>query len=66
MAFASRRKMISNTLHVGLDSAQIAGALSAAGLGPNMRAQDLTLEQFVALARCVVQAKSIQERVQTD
>jgi 16S rRNA A1518/A1519 N6-dimethyltransferase RsmA/KsgA/DIM1 with predicted DNA glycosylase/AP lyase activity len=64
MAFASRRKMISNTLRVGLDSAQISAAMSAAGLCANARAQDLTLEEFVALARCIAEAKPTQQHVQ--
>ena len=53
MAFASRRKMVSNTLRFGLESADIGAALSAAGLSPYARAQDLTLADFVALARCI-------------
>ena len=57
-AFASRRKMIRNTLRVGLDAAQIGAALVEAGLSPDARAQDLSLEQFVALARCVATAES--------
>ena len=66
MAFASRRKMISNTLSIGLESAQIGAALSAAGLSPNARAQDLTLEQFVALARCIAEARLVQGDVQNN
>ena len=57
-AFASRRKMIRNTLRVNLDAAQIGAALVVAGLNPDARAQDLSLEHFVALARCVAAAES--------
>lgn len=46
-AFLHRRKMMKNSM--ALPSADVADALSAAGLNPESRAQDLSLDDFVAV-----------------
>lgn len=49
-AFSERRKMLRNTLAPLYSREQAEAALGALGLRPDARAQDLSLEQFVALA----------------
>ncbi len=45
-SFAHRRKTLKNTLHNQLDETQI----KSAGVNPGARAEELTLDQFAALA----------------
>jgi 16S rRNA (adenine1518-N6/adenine1519-N6)-dimethyltransferase len=47
--FASRRKMLRNTLQALYSSEAVAGALDASGLNRDSRAQDLLVEDFVRL-----------------
>lgn len=49
-AFSQRRKVMRNSLQPLYDPVQVSAALSALGLNPDARAQDLTLEDFVHLA----------------
>lgn len=51
-AFAQRRKTAANAISagLGLDKKQVEQALSSEGLSPTVRAEQLTLEQFAALA----------------
>lgn len=49
-AFSQRRKVLRNSLQPMYGTAEVAVALEAAGLGQEARAQDLSLEQFAALA----------------
>ena len=49
-AFGQRRKTLLNSLcSAGYQKPQIAAALTAAGLSPTARAEELTMEQFAAL-----------------
>ncbi|MBR2175916.1 MAG: 16S rRNA (adenine(1518)-N(6)/adenine(1519)-N(6))-dimethyltransferase RsmA [Clostridia bacterium] len=50
-SFLQRRKTLSNSLSSGLSmpKAAIAGILSAAGIKPNARAEEMTMEQFAAI-----------------
>ncbi len=56
--FGQKRKTLRNSLAAGLgvSKAQAEAWLRAAGLAPNRRAQTLSLEEWVALARAVHQA----------
>ncbi len=50
-AFGQRRKTLPNSLSsAGFDKATLNAALAAVGLSPTARAEELTLEQFAALA----------------
>ena len=51
-AFSQRRKTLLNTLSssLGLDKARTAELLTAAGVAPGLRAEQLALEQFASLA----------------
>ncbi|KAG2426295.1 hypothetical protein HXX76_013052 [Chlamydomonas incerta] len=49
-AFSERRKKMRNSLTPLYSSPEVESALAACGLNVDARAQDLTLEQFVALA----------------
>ncbi|KAL4434460.1 hypothetical protein ABPG75_000901 [Micractinium tetrahymenae] len=49
-AFSQRRKVVRNSLRPLYEPAQVAAALQAAGLSEDARAQDLTLQEFGALA----------------
>lgn len=51
-AFAQRRKTVANALSAGLalEKGQVEEALTQAGVQPTARAEQLTLEQFAALA----------------
>ncbi len=50
-AFGQRRKTLLNSLTTaGYEKAQLAQALQAVGLSPTARAEELTIEQFAALA----------------
>ena len=56
-AFEQRRKTLSNSLKTGgFGKEQIAAALEAAGLSPTARAEQLTMEQFIALSKALVEA----------
>ena len=50
-AFLSRRKMLRNSLQISQSSEQIGSALSAAGVSPDARAQDLTTQDFARFAK---------------
>jgi len=54
-AFGQRRKTLANSLSSGLSlpKAECARAIEASGLGPNARAEELTLPQFAALSEQV-------------
>ena len=54
-AFAQRRKTAANSLSasLGLPKAQVVAALGAAGIPANARAEQLSLEQFAALANAL-------------
>lgn len=53
-AFAQRRKTIRNSMSAsGYDKAQLDEAFSACGVSPTCRAETLSPEQFVALARAL-------------
>lgn len=53
-AFGQRRKTLANSLTgAGLSKEASAAALQAAGIAPGLRAEQLTLEQFAALADAV-------------
>jgi len=52
LAFSSRRKMIRNNMK-GLYGAKIEDALNEAGLELNVRAQDMTVADFVKLSRAL-------------
>lgn len=53
-AFAHRRKTLLNSLkNEGYDSKHVETALAKLDLSPSLRAETLTLEQFLALARCL-------------
>ena len=45
--------MLRNSLQIDQSSEQIGSALSAAGLSPDARAQDLTTQDFARFARCL-------------
>jgi 16S rRNA A1518/A1519 N6-dimethyltransferase RsmA/KsgA/DIM1 with predicted DNA glycosylase/AP lyase activity len=49
-AFSQRRKVVRNALRPLYEPADVAAGLAAVGLSEDARAQDLTLEQFGALA----------------
>jgi len=56
-AFEQRRKTLSNSLMTGgFTKPQIAAALEAVGLSPTARAEQLTMEQFIALSKALVEA----------
>ena len=51
-AFEQRRKTLSNSLKTGgFSKERIAAALKSAGLAPTARAEQLTMEQFIALSK---------------
>lgn len=52
-AFAQRRKTVANSLSASLrlPKPQVEAALAAAGIAPNARAEELSLEQFAALSQ---------------
>ena len=52
-AFAQRRKTAANSLSASLrlPKPQVEAALAAAGIAPNARAEELSLEQFAALSQ---------------
>ena len=54
-AFAQRRKTAANSISasLGLPKAQVEAALGAAGIPANARAEQLSLEQFAALANAL-------------
>ena len=54
-AFAQRRKIAANSISasLGLPKAQVEAALGAAGIPANARAEQLSLEQFAALANAL-------------
>ena len=49
LAFSERRKMLRNNLQGHFNPHNISEALVAAGLDPNVRPQQLTLAEYVAL-----------------
>lgn len=55
-AFSQRRKTLANPVSAafGMPKARIQAALSVAGLTPMARAEELTLEQFIALSNALV------------
>lgn len=57
-SFNQRRKTLQNSLNnspeIGAPKEQIAEAIAAAGLSPNVRGEALTLEEFAALADALV------------
>ena len=57
-AFAQRRKTLLNALAAGMKATssreEIGGALAAAGIDPGRRAETLSLEEFAALARAIM------------
>ena len=65
-AFAQRRKTAANSISasLGLPKAQVEAALGAAGIPANARAEQLSLEQFAALANALPPlAKPEEDRV---
>ena len=65
-AFGQRRKTLANSLTgAGLSKTEAEAALRAAGMDPGLRAEQLTLEQFAALADRVTEGagKSAPEEV---
>ncbi len=50
-AFSQRRKKLINVLKSGVGSHRLAESFQALGLDGNLRAEDLTVDQFIALAR---------------
>ena len=49
-AFSERRKMMRNSMQPLHSSVEVEAALTACGLRPDARAQDLSVEQFARLA----------------
>ena len=58
-AFAQRRKTVHNSLSssLGLPKDEVGAAMDAAGVARNARAEQLTLEEFAALANALYQKK---------
>ena len=52
--FLRRRKMVRNNLRPAFSPEQVEVALESAGLRPDARAQDLDMQDFVALCNCLV------------
>ena len=52
-SFSQRRKTLSNSLSsgLGIGKDEVFAALEQCGLGPNARAEELSLEDFAALAK---------------
>lgn len=48
-AFLQRRKALRNSLQPSFDSSQVTRAVESVGLSPNVRAQELSMAQFVEL-----------------
>jgi len=57
LAFSERRKMLKNTLQSQFSVADVAEALTAAGISQDVRPQQLGLQQYVALWQHLPQAK---------
>lgn len=57
-AFGQRRKRLSNSLGAGWGKKKARAALEAAGIDAGRRAEELGLEEFVALARAALQRGS--------
>ena len=55
-AFAQRRKTLRNALGARMPQAQVDAALASAGIAPSMRAEQLDVTAFVALARALADA----------
>ncbi len=49
--FAHKRKLLARNLEIVADKARIAAAFAELGLGPNTRAEDITLKEWLALAK---------------
>ncbi|WP_022665528.1 16S rRNA (adenine(1518)-N(6)/adenine(1519)-N(6))-dimethyltransferase RsmA [Desulfospira joergensenii] len=63
-AFSKRRKSLKNSLvtkELGLDKARVRQALDRAAIVPERRAETLSVEEFVCLARAVHEMEEIQE-----
>lgn len=54
-AFSQRRKNLLNSLSssLGIEKAKITQAVEAAGLSPNVRPEQLSMEEFIAVANCL-------------
>ena len=58
-AFGQRRKTLANSLTgAGLTKEEVGAALMIAGIDPQLRAEQLTLEQFAALSDAVTERKA--------
>ena len=58
-AFGQRRKTLANSLTgAGLTKEEVGAALKIAGIDPQLRAEQLTLEQFAALSDAVTERKA--------
>ena len=53
-AFATRRKMVRGALANYLGADRVSSVISKAGLNPEARGEQWTLDEFVALARVVL------------
>ncbi|MCS6884799.1 MAG: 16S rRNA (adenine(1518)-N(6)/adenine(1519)-N(6))-dimethyltransferase RsmA [Acidobacteriota bacterium] len=54
LAFSQRRKTISNCLKTGIDSEQIIELLAAADIDPRVRAEALSVEDYIRLTHCAI------------
>lgn len=59
-AFSQRRKTLANSLSSGLSMSKsdIADVLSKAGIKPNARAEEMTMEDFANIAECITKQTS--------
>ena len=53
LGFASRRKMLRNNLNSVVDREQLAVILEQLGVSPQARAEDLSVDRWVALSNCL-------------
>ena len=51
--FAHKRKLLARNLEIVAEKGEIARAFAALGLGPNTRAEDITLAEWLALSKMI-------------
>ena len=54
LGFSAKRKMLRNNLKAQIENDRLLAGLSAGGLEPNVRAEDLSLEQWISLSNGLI------------
>jgi 16S rRNA (adenine1518-N6/adenine1519-N6)-dimethyltransferase len=55
LGFSAKRKMLRNNLKAHIENDRLLSSLATVGLEPNVRAEDLSLEQWILLSNYLVE-----------